>query len=266
MSNEITVALAGNPNAGKTTLFNALTGARQHVGNWPGVTVEKKEGSLHHGDTTINVVDLPGTYSLTAFSLEEIIARNFIVDCLPDVVINVVDASNLERNLYLAVQLLEMGVKIVVALNMIDVAEGRHIHINVKDLSELIGVPIVPTNGKKQIGIESLLDAAVSQAGKPHGPAPSVIRYGVEVEEELDKIELLLQKDTPGSGNLSRHWLALKLLEGDPDISKKFGQCNGNGKLLEQIENSRNHLNDIFGDGPEIILADSALRFHLRGD
>ncbi len=164
MSKQIVVALAGNPNAGKTTLFNALTGARQHVGNWPGVTVEKKEGTVIHGDREIHVVDLPGTYSLTAYSLEEIIARNFIVESAPDVVVDVVDASNLERNLYLSVQLLEMGAPIVIALNMIDVAQGRHIHINDKSLSDLLGVPVIPTNGKKRIGIEELLDGAIERA------------------------------------------------------------------------------------------------------
>ena len=130
MPHKITLALAGNPNAGKTTLFNAITGARQHVGNWPGVTVEKKEGTIKHRGREVHVVDLPGTYSLTAYSLEEIIARNFIVGSAPDVVIGVVDASNLERNLYLAVQILQMGVKVVLALNMIDVARGRHITID----------------------------------------------------------------------------------------------------------------------------------------
>ena len=125
MSEPITVALAGNPNSGKTTIFNALTGARQHVGNWPGVTVEKKEGSVLHHGRMIHVVDLPGTYSLTALSEDEIVARNFVIKDTPDVVVDVVDSANLERNLYLTVQLMEMGVKVVLALNMIDVADGR---------------------------------------------------------------------------------------------------------------------------------------------
>ena len=151
MLKKIIIALAGNPNAGKTTIFNALTGARQHVGNWPGVTVEKKEGTLRLEEHEIHVVDLPGTYSLTAMSLEELIARNFIRQGGADVVVDVVDASNLERNLYLATQLMEMGVKVVMALNMIDVAQGRKISIDRKKLSQLLGIPIVATNGKKEM-------------------------------------------------------------------------------------------------------------------
>ena len=190
MKQKITVALAGNPNAGKTTIFNALTGARQHVGNWPGVTVEKKEGTLKHKGREIHIVDLPGTYSLTAFSLEEIIARNFIVDSKPDLVINVVDASNLERNLYLSVQLLEMGCKLILALNMIDVARGRGIIIDETHFSSLIGVPVVPTNGKKGVGIDSLVDTIVSQVEQPQSPEDLArFTYGLEVEDELHKIE-----------------------------------------------------------------------------
>jgi ferrous iron transport protein B len=134
MTAQHTIALAGNPNAGKSTLFNALTGARQHVGNWPGKTVEKKEGTWQHGDLEYEVVDLPGTYSLTAYSLEEVIARDYIVDEQPDVVVTVVDSANLERNLYLVVQILEMGAKVVVALNMSDIAESRGIKIDVPKL------------------------------------------------------------------------------------------------------------------------------------
>jgi ferrous iron transport protein B len=198
MANQIVVALAWNPNAGKTTLFNALTGARQHVGNWPGVTVEKKEGTVLHGAREIHVVDLPGTYSLTAYSLEEIIARNFIVESGPDVVVDVVDASNLERNLYLSVQLLEMGAPIVIALNMIDVAQGRHIHINDKSLSDLLGVPVIPTNGKKRIGIEELLDRAIERAETTDvAGTQRTVTYGTEVEEELAKIEQTSTRHKP---------------------------------------------------------------------
>ena len=189
MREKLVVALAGNPNAGKTTIFNGLTGARQHVGNWPGVTVEKKEGSLKHKGQHVHVVDLPGTYSLTAFSLEEIIARNFIVDEGPDIVINVVDASNLERNLYLTVQLLEMGCKVVIALNMIDVASSRGIDINAAELAELFGAPVIATNGKKNVGLEQLLDTVISEVRNPESQKDLLsLNYGIEIEEELEKI------------------------------------------------------------------------------
>jgi len=162
MATQRTIALAGNPNAGKSTLFNALTGARQHVGNWPGKTVEKKEGTWQHDGHEYEVVDLPGTYSLTAYSLEEIIARDYIVDEHPDVVVTVVDAANLERNLYLVVQILEMGAKVVVALNMSDIAESRGIKIDVTKLSQALGTPVVPTVASKGRGLDQLEETIVN--------------------------------------------------------------------------------------------------------
>ncbi len=162
MTEQHTIALAGNPNAGKSTLFNALTGARQHVGNWPGKTVEKKEGTWQHDGHEYEVVDLPGTYSLTAYSLEEIIARDYIVDQHPDVVVAVVDAANLERNLYLVVQILEMGAQVVVALNMSDIADSRGIKIDVPKLSQALGAPVVPTVASKGQGLDRLKETIVN--------------------------------------------------------------------------------------------------------
>ena len=168
-SKNLRVALAGNPNCGKTTLFNAMTGSRQHVGNYPGVTVELKEGEVRRGQETLEVVDLPGTYSLTAYSMDEIVARNFLIDRRPDVVIDILDSSNLERNLYLATQLMELGVPVVLAFNMSDVAERRGLLIDRAKLSELVGVPIVPTVGHKAQGVDELMDEAVRVAAD--GPA-----------------------------------------------------------------------------------------------
>ena len=162
---ELTIALAGNPNAGKTTIFNVLTGLRQHTGNWPGKTVEKKEGVVEHDGKTINIVDLPGTYSLTAYSPEEIIARDYIIEERPDVVINVVDATNLERNLYLTVQLLELDVPVVLALNMADALQKDGAKINVDHLSQLLGnIPVVQTAANKGKGISDLIKKAVRMA------------------------------------------------------------------------------------------------------
>lgn len=156
----ITIALAGNPNAGKSTIFNQLTGSRQHVGNWPGKTVEKKEGRFNYNGIDFNVVDLPGTYSLSAFSLEEQIARDFIVKEKPALVVNVADASNLERNLYLTTQILETGIPMLLVLNMMDVAHRRGIRIDVQKMSELLGgIPVLTTTASKREGLEPLKQA-----------------------------------------------------------------------------------------------------------
>ncbi len=221
---EITIALAGNPNSGKTTVFNNLTGARQHVGNWPGVTVEKKEGFCTYQKHRIRVVDLPGVYSLTAYSLDEIIARDFVVDEKPDVVVDVVDASNLERNLYLTVQLLEMRAKLVVALNMMDVAESRGYKIDVIALSSLLGAPVVPMVAASNRGTTELLETIY---GVVTGSTPVNavnLQYGHDVEEEIAKLENLISGNSL-AGSYSPRWLAIKLLEDDREIIKKIGQA-----------------------------------------
>ena len=261
--NKVTFALVGNPNAGKTTIFNALTGARQHVGNWPGVTVEKKEGTVSHAGRDIHVVDLPGTYSLTAYSLEEIIARQFIVEAAPDVVVDVVDASNLERNLYLSVQLLEMGAKVVMALNMIDVARGRNIHIDEKLLSELLGISVVSTNGKKNVGINELLTAALETADDRErvNTRPSWLHYGTELEEEIERIQEALKTAGIDLHGLSTRWIAMKLLEGDTEVVDKVAGTGSLEPVFQQVEASRQHLSVIFDDPPEILLADARYGF-----
>jgi small GTP-binding protein len=221
MAKKITVALAGNPNSGKSTIFNNLTGARQHVGNWPGVTVEKKEGTLKYNGYEIKVVDLPGTYSLTAYSLDEIIARNFVVEERPDVVVNIVDVSNLERNLYLTTQFMELGVKLVIALNMSDLTEARGQKIDTKQLSEFLSAPVVPTVGHKNKGTDELIKAIVDVAEGKFSMNRVTVGYGEEVDEEIRKIEELIQKNAGLMQGYSSRWLALKLLEGDEEVAKK---------------------------------------------
>jgi len=220
MEKGILVALAGNPNSGKTTIFNNLTGARQHVGNWPGVTVEKKEGTLRWGDYLLRFVDLPGTYSLSAHSIDELIARNFVVEERPDVVVDIVDASNLERNLYLALQFMELEAKLVIALNMMDVAESRGLKIDVQGLEKFLGVPVVPTVATKKIGMEELVRAIIAVASGDEKIGVQ-INYGEEIEAELRKIEDLIRKE-PSLNKYPSRWLALKLLEGDQEVWKLF--------------------------------------------
>ncbi len=227
MAKKITIALAGNPNSGKTTVFNSLTGARHHVGNWPGVTVEKKEGTCHYQGYTIKVVDLPGVYSLTAYSLDEVIARNFIVEEKPDAVVDIVDASNLERNLYLAVQLLEMGAPLIIALNMMDQAESRGYQIDVSQLSYLIGVPVVPMEASHNRGTQELLQEIVKMADGEVQAAIFRLDYGREVEGELTKLEELISRDEELSRRYSPRWLATKLLEGDEEVVKRLGMKQG---------------------------------------
>jgi len=218
---EITIALAGNPNSGKTTVFNNLTGARQHVGNWPGVTVEKKEGSCSYQGYHIKVVDLPGVYSLTAYSPDEVIARDFIVDEKPDAVVDIVDASNLERNLYLAVQILEMGAPLIIALNMMDEAESRRYQIDVKALAQEIGAPVVPMVANRNRGTNELLEEIIKVTEREVRMDGVKIGYGQELENEIAKLEELISQN-PLSLNYPSRWLAVKLLEGDEEVIKKF--------------------------------------------
>lgn len=226
MAREITVALAGNPNSGKTTVFNNLTGARQHVGNWPGVTVEKKEGSCSYQGYNMRIVDLPGVYSLTAYSLDEIIARNFVVEEKPDVVVDIVDASNLERNLYLTVQLLEMEAMVIVALNMMDVAESRRYQIDSTGLSRLMGIPMVPMVASRNQGTRELLQTIVDVAGNRIQVDGLTLKYGQEVEEEIEKLEQSISL-SPLARKYPPRWLAIKLLEEDEETIKMFKELRG---------------------------------------
>lgn len=214
----IRVALIGNPNVGKTVIFNHLTGARQYVGNWPGVTVEKKVGRCTHRGVEMEVVDLPGVYSLTARSPDELIARDYIVEEKPDVVVDIVDASNLERNLYLTLLLLELEANVVVALNMMDVAASEGYEVDAGMLSKLLGVPVVPCVATRGEGIEALKDAIVDAATRKERRRVA-FGFGDEIEDAIKRVEAVLSRG--GSEGLSRYplrWLAIKLLEGDERV------------------------------------------------
>jgi len=218
---KIVIALAGNPNSGKTTVFNNLTGARQHVGNWPGVTVEKKEGNCSFREYSIKVVDLPGVYSLTAYSPDEVVARNFVIDEKPDVVVDIVDASNLERNLYLAVQIMEMRAPLIIALNMMDEAESRRYKIDIEAISKEMGVSVIPMVANRNKGTGELLEEIVKVAEKKTKANGVKIEYGREVENEISRLEEAIS-ESPLALKYSPKWLAVKLLEGDEEVIKKF--------------------------------------------
>ncbi|MCL6447072.1 MAG: ferrous iron transport protein B [Armatimonadetes bacterium] len=257
---EIVIALAGNPNSGKTTIFNSLTGARQHVGNWPGVTVEKKEGRLLSAGKTCRVVDLPGTYSLGAYSEDEIIARNFILHEKPDVIINVVDASNLERNLYLTVQLLEMGARVVVALNMMDEAQARQITVDREKLAGLLGVPVVPTVATKNKGVPELIRQALAAAGA--GPREALkIDYGREVEAEIGSLGTVIASHARLMDRYSLRWLAVKLLEEDDHLLQEIRKTPDVGDLLARREKSLRRLREIAGEEAENLFAERRYGF-----
>ncbi len=208
----IKIAIAGNPNSGKSTIFNALTGGNVSVGNWPGVTVEKCEGCSVYQGHRVTVVDLPGTYTLDAWTLDERIARNFIVEEKPDAVVAVVDAANLERNLYLVIQLLEMGAKVIIALNMIDIARSRGIEIDTDRLANALGVKVVPTVAARGEGIDELRQVIHDIGRTPITPRPLQIAYGEEIEQAITRISTLL---TAKVAETEKRWWALKLLEGD---------------------------------------------------
>ena len=233
MSSEMTIGFIGNPNCGKTTLFNAYTGANLKVANWPGVTVEKVEGQIHFHDMDIHLVDLPGTYSLTSYTMEETVSRNFILSDEVDVIINVVDASALERSLYLTLQLLELGKPVVMALNMMDIVEKRGMEIDMHRFPEMLGIPIVPVSARKRRGLDILMHAALHHKGQTtpdrlihdhseithhehdHHSEFAMV-YSDKIEDKIDQIIPELRRRYPDLKNY--RWHALKLLESDKEI------------------------------------------------
>ncbi len=267
---KIRVALIGNPNVGKSVIFNSLTGMKQHTGNWPGKTVEMKQGYFKHHGVDFEVIDLPGVYSLSAVSEDEKIARSYIVDHRPDVVVDIVNASQLERNLYLTLLLIELQVNLVIALNMYDIVEARGDRIDIEKLSERLGARIVATTATRKEGIEGLKDAilaAVPQhmlegpkketavpvhtAGDVDGGdhlhyhprfhhhgeferlKPPAIKYGPEIEMKLKELVMILQEDKDLLDRFPPRWLALKVLERDPEIITLFENSPVKEKVLE---------------------------------
>jgi len=239
---KITMALAGNANVGKSVIFNHLTGLHQHIGNWPGKTIEKAEGTLHYKGYTIDVVDLPGIYSLSTYSLEELISRKYIAVERPDVVVNVIDASVLERNLFFTLQLMELETPMVIALNQMDIAKNKGIKIDVEKLEKLLGVPVVPTIAIKGIGITQLLDKAIEVAEKGRKEIFQ-IKYGREIEERIAKIEEMVKRI---QFYYPSRYAAIKLLEGDEEIEREIAKIDPQivllaKRLTKEIEEIHGH-------------------------
>lgn len=255
------IAIAGNPNSGKTALFNAMTGARQHVGNWPGVTVEKKEGTLTKNGYMARVVDLPGTYAFSSGAVDETIARDFILWEEPDAVINVVDATNLERNLYLTVQLLEMGAPLLMALNMMDEAEDLGLEIDVPKLAQALGIEVVPTAAVWGKGIDELIASAFERASKPLRQ-DFHIDYGPAVEDRLSRLtETLTPKLCRGR---SPRWLAVKLLEQDPDILRELESSQDKARLKAELEEAWASIRDASGLEPADLITEKRYELAAR--
>lgn len=254
----IKIALAGNPNVGKSTLFNALTGSRQHVGNWPGKTVEKKEGRLRLDGQDVIVVDLPGTYSLTAYSAEEIISRDYIINERPGAVVAVVDAANPERNLYLVTQLLELEVPVIVALNMSDIARSRGLTIDAKKLSQrLHGASIIETVGSSGIGVEAL-KAAIIQSAVPAEAKQVAIPYDGTLEREIAALEKAIQLLPELKQQYVPRWLAIKLLEADEDILARLSAYDS---LIEAAQSAIERIEAETGEDAETLITDGRYAF-----
>ncbi|MFH1591598.1 MAG: ferrous iron transport protein B [archaeon] len=249
------IALAGNPNSGKTSLFNTLTGMRQHVGNWPGKTVERKEGHVIYQGKRVEIIDLPGTYSLSAYSIEEIVARDFIVKEHPDLVVNIVDASNIERNLYLTIQLIELGANVVLALNMNRFAHKKGMRIDAKKLSQLLGIPVIKIEAINQASKKELLES-IMQAD--HGGMTDRIRYGTEIDEHLDQLTGLVSTELEEK---NPRWTALRILEDDKIVLDSISGMKNGDKVLAKSKRLRKHLDDVFGEDVDTAIADARYGF-----
>ena len=264
MGKTINVALVGNPNAGKTTLFNYASGSNERVGNYSGVTVDSKEAHFKHKGYLFNITDLPGTYSLTAYTPEEVFVRSFIAESVPDVIINVVDASNLERNLYLTTQLIDMDVKVIVALNMYDELEKHGDKFDYKSMGKLMGIPIVPTVGSKGKGIAELFDMAINvYTDKDKTTRHVHINYGHEVEQSIETIQKLINSSENGevTDKYSSRFLSIKLLEKDKHAQKIVSQCSNKDRIIETTRKEIARLETNMSEDSETVITDAKYGF-----
>ena len=260
---EIRVALVGNPNCGKTSLFNMASGSHEHVGNYSGVTVDAKEGNFEYGGYHFKIVDLPGTYSLSAYSPEELYVRRNLIEDIPDVVINVVDASNLQRNLYLTTQLIDMNLKVVMALNMYDELEARGDKLDIKQLGYLLGMPIVPTVSRIGEGLEALFDKViqVDENSDPHLARHIHINHGSELEQSIDRLKELIQKNPDIRYKYSTRFLAIKYLENDKEVEAVIEKLPNRDEIIVARFQEQQRINEMLQSGAESALVDAKYAF-----
>ncbi len=262
----IRVALVGNPNCGKTSLFNMASGSHEHVGNYSGVTVDAKEGVFEHGGYKFILVDLPGTYSLSAYSPEELYVRRNLIEEMPDVVVNVVDSSNLQRNLYLTTQLIDMNLRVVMALNMYDELEAKGDRLDIKQLGYILGMPIVPTVSRNGEGIDALFDTIIQiyEKSDPHLSRHIHINHGAELEQTIDRIKLLLQKNTDIRYKYSTRYLAIKYIENDKEIEKVVEALPNRDEIISARFEEQKRIDGLLKSGLESALVDAKYAF-VRG-
>ena len=255
----IRVALVGNPNCGKTSLFNIASGSHEHVGNYSGVTVDAKEGRFEYGGYKFVLVDLPGTYSLSAYSPEELYVRKNLLEAMPDVVVNVVDASNIERNLYLTTQVIDMNLRTVVALNMYDELEAKGDKIDIKQLGWLLGIPIVPTVSRDGKGIPELFDTVIKiyTQSDPTLARHIHINHGPEIEKSIDRIKLMLQENEELRTRYSTRYLAIKYLENDSDVERIVESLPGRNLLIAARVEEQRRIEDLMHTNTESAIVDA---------
>jgi len=260
---KIKIALVGNPNSGKTTLFNLLTGARQHVGNWPGVTVERKEGRFHYKNHELEIIDLPGIYSLSPNSIEEVITRNYIISEKPDIVLNIIDGTTLERSLYLTTQLIDIHVKMIIAVNMYDEVLQKKIDINFDRISELLKIPVLPIIARKEIGIKKMLDRLLREITHQKNEERIHINYGEDIEKAVKELECQLLCFPDVSRAYYSRWMAIQLLSGDEEVIKLLkGQSNLKG-LKSLIRNKQKQLESLYKNEVDSVIMERRLGFIL---
>ncbi len=259
---KIKIAITGNPNSGKTTIFNQITGASQKVGNWGGVTVDMKEGESKKGKYHYILYDLPGTYSLAAYTMEESVARDFIINGDSDIILNVIDSTNLERNLYLGIQLLEMGKPVIFSFNMSDELQKKGIEIDLKHLSSLLGIPIQFTTGRTGKGVDRLLETAAKQLERRDPVSHNIkIYYGEEIEREIKKLSDFIEKIPFNRKGILLRWYALKLLEDDEEIKALFRNSEMADKLFSIIEAAQKNIFSIYKEKTENVISEKRYGF-----